>query len=157
MLPGVRSSLGASFLSSPCVLAATTAWRKGGQILTHIPRPWPKRTEKQSTFNFNSIFYTCTRHGMITWGETYLTILSGLLGSAADTPCCCCILPLKHSLINIGTIALITVRCKKFMFQIKLSGFCCWAEEYRPILRCAANHFQVVVFSNLESLKTFRI
>ena len=25
MLPGVRSSLGASFLSSPCVLAATTA------------------------------------------------------------------------------------------------------------------------------------
>ena len=41
------------------------------------------------------------------------------------------------------------------MFQIKLSGFCCWAEEYRPILRCAANHFQIVVFFHLESLKTF--
>ena len=104
MLPGVRSSLGASFLSSPCVLAATTAWKKGGQILTQILRPWPRRTEKQNTSNFNLSFYTCTRRGIITWGETYLTILSGLLGSAADTPFCCCIVPLKQSLVNISTV-----------------------------------------------------
>ena len=43
MLPGVRSSLGASFLSSPCVLAATTAWRKEVKI----------SSVKQSTSNFH--------------------------------------------------------------------------------------------------------